>query len=596
MCGKEVRLCGAGATLLLCLGCGAGNVAFREGRKAELRKDYDTALVDFEKALQSQPDNAQFLLHEKYTRAQASFFHLKQGRRYLAEGRLDEAAGEFQKAVSIDPTNEAAAQELGRLLAAQAAAKRARENAIQQAMKQREEPSVPAAVHLKPFPTDQLQAHLHFGAADSRKIFEALGKLAGLNVAFTSDFQPKPVPLDLTNVTIEEALRIYSYQTKTFWKAITPNTILVIPDTQTNHRDFDDEVLKTVYLSNPLADQDRAQVTAVLTKVLGLQKIVDNKDSNAIIIRDTPGKVAAAEKLIHDLDHGKAEVLVDVTILEADRTRMRELGIVPATNLALVPTPTLTTSAGGTVTTSAVSTLTLSQLGHINSGDYSLVLPSSIASAVLNDSRTRILQNPQLRSTDGLPAKEKIGTRVPFAQGSFLPSFAGATAGGGGFGLLAQTQFQYQDVGVSLDVTPHVLASGEVSLHAVIEITSVQAPVTIGGISEPTFGQRRIEHDIRLKEGEVSVLGGLIQRTVTQSVTGLPGLAQVPLLRYLFSSERREQDETEILVMLTPRVIRLPEFATERGKDISMGAEKQTPTPGAIFPPEAVPQAPVQPQ
>jgi len=581
MLGRGVRLLGAGATLLVCLGCGAGNVAFREGRKAELRKDWDTALVKFERAVQADPGNAQYLIHEKHARTQASLFHLKQGRNLLASGRGDEAAGEFQKAISIDPTNEAAAQELNRLLAAQAAAKRAREESLQEALKAREETPGPAAVQLKPLPAEPL-AHFRI-SADSKKVYETLAKLADLNVAFTSDFQARPLALDLTNVKIEDALRIVAFQTKTFWKPVTANTILAIPDTPANRRDYEDEVLKTVYLSNPLAPADRTAITTALKQVLGLQRIIDNPDSNAIIIRDTPAKVAAAEKLIRDLDHGKAEILVDVAILEADRNRMRDLGLVPGTQVTMLFTPSAGTEEGA---------LPLNRLGKLSSRDYSITLPNALATALLSDSHTRILQNPQIRVTDGQTAKLRIGSRIPFATGSFLPSLGGGVTGGG---LIASTMFQYQDVGVILDITPRLLASGEVSLHAIIEISSLQATIQVGGLSQPTFGQRRIEHDIRLKEGEVNLLGGLLESKDTITVAGLPGLGQIPILGRLFSGERRERIENEVLVMLTPRVIRLAELPTERGRGLQVGAEPRVPTPEAIPPPEAAPEQPAPP-
>ncbi len=395
---RGVRVWGVGAALLLCFGCGGGSSLFREGRKAELRKDWDTALIKYEKALQVEPENANYLIHERIARTQGSLFHLKQGRRLVAAGRTDEAAGEFQKAVGIDPTNEAAGQELGRLLAQQTAVKRAREESIQQALKAREQAAGPSGVQLKPWPTEPL-AHFRI-SADSRKVYETLAKLADLNVAFTSDFQPKQVSVDLTNVKIEDALRVVSYQTKTFWRAVTSNTILVVPDTPTNRRDYEEEVLKTIYLSNPLTPADRTAITTALKQVLGLQRIVDNPDSNAIIIRDTPAKVAAAEKMIRDLDQNKAEILVEVAVVEADRSRIRDLGltlatvnpssgtITPGLQGAAVFAPIAATSGGTVTVASNVG------IGNISYRNYALVLPSATASAVLNDSRTSRAAEP----------------------------------------------------------------------------------------------------------------------------------------------------------------------------------------------------------
>ncbi len=610
---KGLLACVGGASLLW-LSCGGGSVAFREARKAEERKDWDTALVNYDKALQSEPENSKYILHEAHVRAHAADFHLRQGRKLAASGRLDEAAGEFQKAIGIDPTNEAAAQELNRVLAQQAAAKKTREEALQAALKTREQQTSLSGgtVKLKPLPQEPL-AHFRI-SADSRKVYETLAKLGDLNVAFTTDFQAKPVSVDFSNVKIEDALRILSFQTKTFYRPLTANTILVIPDTPTNRRDYEEEVLKTFYISNPLAAADRTAITTALKQVLGLQRIVDNPDSNAIIIRDSPAKVAAAEKMIRDLDRAKAEILIDVAVIEADRDRIRDLGLTPVTanpasgtttaglQSGFIFAPTASTSSGTTAATGVPP-------GHFGINSYALVLPSATATALLNDSKTHVLQNPQVRVTDGQQAKLRIGTRIPYATGSFLPSFGGVSTGGsaGGFGLLASTQFQYQDVGVNLDITPRLMANGEVNLHASIEISSLGANISIGGFSQPTFGQRKIEHDIRLKEGEVNLLGGLIQSTITETITGVPGLGDLPLLKYLFSTQHKERNEIEVMVMLTPRVIRLPELQVAGGEvavtggGVSSAPPPTFPTPGPapeVTPqvPEPQPETPVQPQ
>jgi general secretion pathway protein D len=515
----------------------------------------------------------------------------------LREGRPDDASGEFQKAVSIDPTNEAAAQELARVAAAQAAAKQARESALKQALKANEEAANAPAVKLKAFPEEPL-AHFRI-SADSRKVFEALAKLANLNVAFTSTFRPGPISVDLSSVKVEEAFNIVALQTHTFWRAVTSNTILVVPDTPTDRRDYDVEELKTIYLSNPLAAADRTAITTALKQVLGLQRIIDNPDSNAIVIRDTPQKIAAAEQLVHDLDRSKAEIVMDVSVVEADRDRARDLGLYPATvnpstgtitpglQGGLVFAPPTSSSSSSSTTSTGISPTTL------GIKDFALVVPSAVANAVLNDTRTHILQNPQVRSTDGQTAKLSIGERVPYATGSFLPTLGAATSSGG---LLASTQFQFQDVGVKLELTPHLLANGEVAIHASIEISSLGSSVTIAGVSEPTFGERKIEHDIRLKEGEVSVLGGLIQTSMINTVGGVPFLGDIPYLRYLFSTEHVERQETEVLVMLTPRVIRLPEPPLGARSNVTLAGEPQPTGQQPIPGPEIPGQPPGEPQ
>jgi len=596
---KKLQLLGVSAALALSLSCGGGSsVAFKEGRKAEARKDWDSALVNYGKALQTDPANPSYIIREQEARQQASLFHLKNGRRLLKDGRLDDAAGEFQKAASIDPSNEAAGQELSRLLTRQAEAKRGRQTAIQQALKTREEATQPSAVQLKALPPEPL-GHFRINA-DSRKIFETLGQLAGVNVAFTQDFRGGPLNLDLSNIKIEDALRVLTLQTKTFWKAITPNTILVIPDSPNNRRDYDEEVLRTIYLANPLAPADRTAITTALKQVLMLQHIMDNPDSNAIVIRDTPAKVAAAEQLIHELDRAKAEILIDINVVEADRDRVRDLGLTPATiSSSGTVSPGFQAGAVFSPPTSSTSTTasTIVSLGSLSYQDYALVLPSATASAVLNDAKTHILQSPEVRVTDGQTAKVKIGTRIPIATGSFLPSMGGTTSSTGGIGLLASTQFQYQDVGVNLELTPRLLATGEVALHSKIEISSLGAPLSVGGLSQPTFSQRVIENDIRLREGEVNVLGGLIQTTTTNTVTGIPGSGDIPFLHYFFSQQHKEVNDQEVMIMLTPQVIRLPEPAVTAGTSLPAGPAGgggRPPVPDVPQPPELPPE-PAQP-
>jgi general secretion pathway protein D len=538
--------------------------------------------VDYEKARQSDPANTLYILHEKNARTNAALLHFKNARQLIKEDRLDDAAAELQKAVRIDPTNAAAAQELNIILAKQLKTKHAHTEALQKALKAREQDNQPAAMKLQPFPQEPL-AHFRL-SADSRRVFETLGKLSGLNVAFTPDFRSAPLSEDLSGVKIEDAMTLVSMQTKSFWKVVTPNTILIIPDNPNNRRDYDEEVLKTIYLSNPLAPPDRTAITTALKQVLGLQRIMDNPDANAIIIRDTPAKVAAAEQLVRELDRSKAEILIEINIVEADRDRIRDLGLTlanisssgtatPGVSAEAAYLPAVSSSSSSTAT--AAASVGAAAINSLNYKNIAVLLPGIAATAVLNDSKTHIMQSPQIRVTDGQTAKLRIGSRIPIATGSFLPSFGGTTgssSSGSSLGLLASTQFQYQEIGVNLDLTPHLLANGEVALHAKIEISSLGASISVAGLSQPTFGQRIIEDDFRLEEGEVNLLGGLIQSTLNSAVTGIPGLGDIPLLHYLFSEDHKEVSDQEVLVMLTPRVIRLPEAHMTAGAGVPVGA------------------------
>jgi len=299
-------------------------------------------------------------------------------------------------------------------------------------------------------------------------------------------------------------------------------------------------VVKTFYLANTVQPQDLTEIVTGLRQLLDLKRIHQLNAQNAIIIRDTPDKLALAEKMIDDVDRAKPEVVVQVEVLEARTDRMRNLGILPLQTASVTINPNATTTTTGTTTTgttttgttttgtTANNTVSLQQLRHLNSSDYQVTLPSITANAILTDTYTRIIQNPEIRSVDGQPAKLRIGDKVPVATGSFQ---AGVGVGATGVNPLVNTQFQYLDVGVNVDITPRIHPNHEVSMKVILEVSSVTGTSTIGGIQQPIISQRKIEHDIRLKDGEMSVLGGLFEKTDTRTLNGWPGLAKIPFMR-----------------------------------------------------------------
>jgi general secretion pathway protein D len=310
-----------------------------------------------------------------------------------------------------------------------------------------------------------------------------------------------------------------------------------------------------------------------LRQLLDLKRIQQLNSQNAIIVRDTPDKLLLAEKIIHDIDKAKPEVVVQVEVLEARSDRLRDLGILPGqtASIAINPNNSTTSSSSSTTTTAAT---TLNQLRHLNATDYVVNLPSLTANAVLSDTNTKIIQNPEVRSVDGQTAKLRIGDRIPIATGSFQAGVGVGSTGGAGFvNPLVNTQFTYLDVGVNIDLTPRVHPNRDVSLKLKVEVSSHTGDQAIGGITQPIISQRVIEHDIRLKEGEVSILGGLVQRTDSKALEGWPGLAKLPLLRYLFSHNKTDHQEDEVLIVLTPRIVRIPEWTKANLRPLYSGSE-----------------------
>jgi general secretion pathway protein D len=407
---------------------------------------------------------------------------------------------------------------------------------------------------------------------DAKIVFDTVGKLAGLTVVYDPDFPARRITVELNNVTMEQALEIVSLESKAFVKPVTENIIFVIPDQPQKRRDYEEQVVKTFYLSNTLQPQDSTEIVTGLRQLLDLKRLQQLNSQYAIIVRDTPDKLLLAEKLIRDIDKAKPEVVVQVEVLEARTDRLRDLGILPGqkATIEINPNSSSTTTGGNTPT----NNITLNQLRHLNGGSYAVTLPSLTANAVLTDSDTKIIQNPEVRSVDGQTAKLRIGDRIPIATGSFSSGIGGVAGGvAGGISPLVNTQFTYLDVGVNIDLTPRVHPNRDVSLKLKVEVSSHTGDQSIGGITQPIISQRVIEDDIRLKEGEVNIIGGLVQRTESKTIEGWPGLAKLPLLRYLFSHDKTEHQEDEVLIVLTPRIVRIPEWTKANLRPLYSGSE-----------------------
>ncbi|MDP2997327.1 MAG: cohesin domain-containing protein [Bryobacterales bacterium] len=616
-----------------------GDKAWKEGRVAEDRRDYDKALDLYEKALNEEPGDAGYLLGVRRVRFQAGQAHVDKGKKLRAQGQLEEALAEYQKAFAIDPSSSIAEQEIRRTLQMiEREKKRAAEpgqaeakpeerglTPAQQARKDAEEhiASAMPPPELKPM-TPQIST-LKMNNQPVKVLFETVGKLAGVNIVFDPDYQApagKNFSVDLVNVTLDDALDYVAVITKSFWKALSSNTVFVTNDNVTKRRDYEDHVVKVFYLQNVTTVQELQEIATNVRSITDIRRLFTYNSQNAIVVRATADQVALAEKLIQDLDKPKAEVIIDIIVMEANRSRSRSLaaslanGATPGIVMPIGFTPrnpvlsgTTTTSTDtttglpgtttGSTTTVAGSAISLAQINKIKSNDFSLSLPGAFLQALMSDRSTRVLQSPQLRAADGAKATLKIGDRYPYATGSFG---SGMGAVGVGISPLVSTQFQFAEVGVNADVTPRIHGANEVSLHVELEISSVRETIDVGGLKQPVIGQRRVIHDLRVREGEISVLGGLMQGQDLKTLSGFPGLANVPILKRLFSSEIVEKNASELLVVLIPHIIRSPEISEANLRGIAAGNDqtvklnfaprRQAPAP-AVKPPAPAEPKPV---
>jgi len=561
------------SAVVLLTGCPKGSQDTNAGTKAEALHDYDTALDYYNKALQTSPTNTEYQLKAARARFEAAQWHVDQGRRLRDQGSLELALAEFRKAQMIDPSSAVAQQEVKATMDLINAKQGATQNSSPSGSSSEEPKLMSGPPQVQPLS----RAPINMKATnDSKAVFEAIGKLAGLTVIFDPDFTSRRISVELTNVTLEQALNISALQSKAFWRPVTSNIIFVVPDQPQKRKDYEEQIVKTFYLHNTVLPQEITEIITSIRQLLDLRRVQQINAQNAIVIRDTPDRVLLAGKIIDDIDKAKPEVVIQVAIMEARRDRMRNVGITPPSSVstAFVNPVTTTTTSGST--TSANGTATFSQLlaapfSNLLPQGYSVTLPSATANFLMTDSSTQILDDPEIRVVDGQTAKLKIGDRIPVATGSFQAGIG--TSGTGSLNPLVNTQFQYLDVGVNVDVTPRIHPDHEISMKVNIVVSSQTNTVNIGGINQPVISQRSIEHDIRLKDGEVNVLGGLIEQTDSNSFTGVPGLGKVPGFRYLFGSNTIDHEKDEILIVLIPHIVRMPSISVENLRSISSGTD-----------------------
>ena len=554
-------------------GCPKGKEDYSAAKKALDVQNYDEAVDYYLKANKADPHNANYKIGLNQARFMAGQEHIHAGYKLRDKGDLQGAVSEFQRAIVYDPSSIVADQELKRTIDMLTEKSRAAatEEATTEIASSGQQAMASAPPELKPLSRAPINLKM---SNDAKIVYETVGKLAGLTVIYDPDLQAKRISTELNNVTLEQALDIVSMESKSFWKPVTENIIMIVPDTAQKRRDYEEQVVRTFYLSNVAIAQDLTEITTGLRQLLDLKRIQQVNAQSAIIIRDTPDKIALAEKIIRDIDKAKPEVIVQVQVLEARTDRLRDLGILPGQTASVQINPNNSTSSSSTTTTSNNSGVTLKQLTHLNQNDVIFTLPGATANFVLTDTTTKIVHDPELRAIDGQSAKLKIGDRIPVATGSFQAGVGVGSTGGAGFvNPLVNTQFQYIDVGVNLDITPHVHPNHDVSMKVSVEVSAQTGSASIGGITQPIISQRKVEHEIRLKEGEVSILGGLISRVDQKTLNGWPGLAKIPIFRYLFSEDKNDAQEDEVLIVLTPRVVRLPDWTRANLRPIYSGTE-----------------------
>jgi general secretion pathway protein D len=566
-----------------------GDKFLKLARQAEARKEFELALDYYTKAMDLDPTDPAYEVGVRRMRFQAGQVHVNKGQQLRDSGQLEAAVSEFQKAFAIDPGSAIAIQEMRRTMEMIERNKKGNLSPADQKLtatelerKEQEErvASLMPVPRLKPI-TNQIST-LKMNNQPPKVLYETVGKLAGINVVFDPSYTAgKNANLDLTNATLEEALDYTAMLTKTFWKPISANTIFVAEDNVTKRRDYEDQVVKVFYLKNITSVQEFQEIVTAVRSITDIRRMFTYSAQNAVMCRGSVDQIALAEKLFSDLDKPKSEVVLDVVVMYANRDRTRNIaaglvsggnaglsipiGFNPSTALttgtASTATGTATTSGttvgsttttGTSTTTSSSGSVQISNIGKLSFNDFSISLPSLLFQAIITDNKTKVLQSPQVRASDGQKVSLRIGDKVPYATGSYQPG-----VGTVGVSPLVSTQFNFAEVGVNVDMTPHVHGSDEVTMHILIEISDVSSNVTIGGVTQPVISQRKTEAEIRLRDGEVSLLGGLLEDQLTDSVSGLPGIVDIPVLGHIFfGGQNKEVVRQELIIALIPHIVR----------------------------------------
>jgi len=539
------------AVLVLAAGCASYRIA-RQAEDAEAREDWDAAVAHYLDLTDRDPGNARWRSALLRARVRAAQEHFASARRFQEAGVLERALIEYQRAVQLDPGNQYAEVEMNKL---RTRIEESRQNEEEPTLDQlkaraRDMPAQPPLLN----PRSQSPISLDFPQPQSLfAIYQALGKAFGINVLFDPQLRDQEMAIELRSVTAQTALETLMRAAGHFYKVIDEQTILIAQDTQQNRRTYEDLVIQTFYLSNAEV-KDAVQL---LRALISSRNLATNEQLNAVTIRDTADKVKIAQKIIETIDKARSEVVVDIELIQVNTTKLTRLGV-SLSDYAI----TQSVDLGQDVP------IRLSDLRNLTQQSWALTVPSILYDFLKTNSDTQLLAKPQVRITEGEKAKVRIGDQVPIPITTFNTS---QTVGGN---IVPVTSFQYKDVGINIDLEPRVHHNKEVTLKLQIEVSQVTGTTDAGGGQrQPIIGTRTIESTIRLKDGETNFLAGLIRSDESVSQTGLPGLSDIPLLGRIFSRNESDKQRTDIMLTMTPHIVRAADITEQDLLPIWVGTE-----------------------
>jgi general secretion pathway protein D len=566
------------------VGC-AGRQDVRKAEKYSLTEDWDQAVLHYARAVAQNPENLEYRMKLMRARIKAAQVHIERAKKYHVAGLYPQAAEEYQHTLALDPTSQFAADELQKVLAIMEEEVEAQQLGMSLEEMKEEAAKITPTPHLNP--QANIPIKLKFADQDLKDIFTALCKAAGVNVLFDATIADKKISVDLQDVTFLEALDILNIQTGTFYKIINSYTIIIAPDNRQKRQEYDDQVIKTFYLSNAEAKG----VFGLLRGLIDARNVAQNDELNAITIKDTPDKIAVAERIIGANDKAKGEVVIDVELMEVKRMRRRDIGVELPQSLK----ETFNIADGGVL--SKGSDIRLNELDLLNK-QYNWVVgvPSLTYNFFKSVTEANTIARPQLRVTEGEKANINIGDQVPIPTTTYN---VGSTVGG--IGGAPITNFTYQNVGVQISVEPRVHHNQEITLKVQIEVSSITGEVQAAVGAQPIIGTRSIDTIIRLKDGQVNILAGLIRDDERDSLSGVPGLGDTPILRRLFGNTSRSKEETDIVLSLTPHIVRMPNITSRDLEALWVGSGDrirlmEKPSPSVLLGKGGTPSPPKRPE
>lgn len=529
-------------------------MAFKKGDRAFITKDWDMAVEHYRKAIQSDPTNPRYRLSLSKALIEASNSHTERGGEFLDQNELKLALVEYQKALDLNPENSRAKKGKSELL------RKIEQDRMKSAEKTEIE-KIKERAKRKPMekpmlgPSSETLINLKFKDADLKQIFETLQKVSGINILFDESFKSKNASIDFLNITFKEAMERLLLVSGLFYKVIDEESIIIVPDTPAKRKDYEDLMLRTFYLSNA----DVNQVQSLLRTLAEIKTIAVNPDLNTISIREPQERIEIAEKIIASQDKSKAELLIDVEILEVNKSRMAEYGI----ELDNYQVTQSFVSGTGSETSSSVRG---NMLRAIDFSNFLFSIPSVTYKLLMSDTKSKIIAKPQLRVVDGEKVSIKLGDKVPVPVTTFVPIAAGGPS------QQAITSYQMYDVGINIDVTPRIHHNGDITLKLKFELTFITVPGT--ATMPPTIGNRSVETIIRMKDNETGLLAGLLRDSERKSWRGIPGISRIPILRYLFGGTGKEISQADIIFTMTPRITRMPDITEEDLRSLWLGTQK----------------------